>query len=237
MGWQALVSHASGKCHKTHFDRKQMFFKPKPARAAKPQSTNSSNVDSASTPKSDTIIVDNEPRIDLILQSSQKQKAEIVWAIKVVCSSYSNNSCFDVSQVFKCMFPDSEIAKSFELGADKLKYVINFGLAPYFEDMLGELLKKSDHHVISFDESLNDVTQNCQMDILVRFFDSIICKVKVRYLDSIFLGHSTHQDLYDQFSNAILKLDSNIEKRMNILNLLTLEVVGFIHYMVFLNME
>ena len=37
---QALVSHASGKCHKTDFDRKQMFFKPKPARAAKPQSTN-----------------------------------------------------------------------------------------------------------------------------------------------------------------------------------------------------
>ena len=140
MGRQALVSHASGKCHKTHFDRKQIFFKPKPARAAKPQSTNSSNVDSASTSsKSDTIIVNNEPRIDLMLQSSQKQKADIVWAIKVVCSSYSNNSCFDVSQVFKCMFPDSEIAKSFELGADKLKYVINFGLAPYFKDMLGEL--------------------------------------------------------------------------------------------------
>ena len=149
MGRQALVSHASGKCHKTHIYRKQMFFKPEPARAAKPQSNNSSNVDSASTSsKSDTIIVDNEPRIDLMLQSSQKQKAEIVWAIKVVCSGYSNNSCFDVSQVFKCMLPDSEIAKSFELGADKLKYVINFGLAPYFKDMLGELLKKSDHYVI-----------------------------------------------------------------------------------------
>ena len=53
-----------------------------------------------------------------------------------------------------------------------------------------------------FDESLNDVTQNCQMDILVKFFDSITCKVKVRYLDSRFLGHSTHQDFYDQFSNA-----------------------------------
>ena len=86
-----------------------MFFKPKPARAAKPQSTNSSNVDSASTSsKSDTIIV-NEPRLDLMSQSSQKHKAEIVWAIKVVCSSYSNNSCFDVSQVFKCMFPDSDL--------------------------------------------------------------------------------------------------------------------------------
>ena len=107
------------------------------------------------------------------------------------------------------MFPDSEIAKSFELVADKLKYVINFGLAPYFKDMLGEIWKKSEHYVISFDESLNDVTQNCQMDILVRFFDSITCNVKVRYLDSRFLGHSTHQDLYDQFSNAILKLDSN----------------------------
>ena len=29
MGRQALLSHASGKSHKKHFDRKQLFFKPK----------------------------------------------------------------------------------------------------------------------------------------------------------------------------------------------------------------
>ena len=33
------------------------------------------------------------------------------------------------------MFPDNKIAKSFELGATKLKYVIIFGTAPYFRDI------------------------------------------------------------------------------------------------------
>ena len=90
------------------------------------------------------------------------------------------------------MFPDSRIAKSFELGvtklkyiisfriaqsfelgATKLKYVINFRIAPYFRDILYNHLQKSDCFVISFDESLNDYTQNCQMDILIRYFDHV----------------------------------------------------------------
>ena len=81
------------------------------------------------------------------------------------------------------MFPDSKIAKSFELGATKLKYVINFGIAPYFRD----ILQRSDCFVISFDESLNDYTQNCQMDILIRYFDHVDDRVKTHYLDSNFL--------------------------------------------------
>ena len=65
------------------------------------------------------------------------------------------------------------------------------------------MLKKSDLYVISFDESLNDVTQSCQMDVLIRYFDSIDRKVKMRYLDSSFLGHSTHHDLFDQYNIAV----------------------------------
>ena len=95
-----------------------------------------------------------------MLKDSQKQKTEIVWALKSVLSGYFNNSCAVISKIFTCMFPDSKIAKSFELGATKLKYVINFGIAPYFKDILYNHLKKSNCFVISFDESLNDYTQN-----------------------------------------------------------------------------
>ena len=34
------------------------------------------------------------------------------------------------------MFPDSKIVKSFALGADKLRYLITYGIAPYFYDLL-----------------------------------------------------------------------------------------------------
>ena len=93
------------------------------------------------------------------------------------------------------MFPDSKIAKSFELGATKPKYVINFGIAPYFRNVLYNHLQKSDCF-ISFDESLKDYTQNCQMDLLIRYFDHVEDRVKVCYLDSKFFGHAIHQDLF-----------------------------------------
>ena len=105
------------------------------------------------------------------------------------------------------MFPDSKISKFFE--STKYKYVINFGIAPYFRDILYNHLQKSDCFVISFDESLNDYTQNCQRDILIRYFDHVENRVKVRYLDSKFFGHATHQDLFIQFTQALFKLDTN----------------------------
>ena len=63
-------------------------------------------------------------------------------------SGYSNNSCADISKIFTCMFPDSKIAKSFELRATKLKYGINFGIALYFRDILYNHLQKSDLKIL-----------------------------------------------------------------------------------------
>ena len=51
------------------------------------------------------------------------------------------------------MFHDSKIAKSFKLGADKLRYTVNHGLAPYFKNILVANVQKSDVYAISFDES------------------------------------------------------------------------------------
>ena len=48
------------------------------------------------------------------------------------------------------MFPDSKIAKDMGLGADKVKYVINFGIGPVFKNALTERIKKSKYYVFSF---------------------------------------------------------------------------------------
>ena len=47
------------------------------------------------------------------------------------------------------------------------------------------------------------------MDIIIRYFDHVENRVKVRYLDSKFFGHATHQDLFIQFTQALFKLDTN----------------------------
>ena len=51
------------------------------------------------------------------------------------------------------MFPNSKIAKSFHVDPGNLKYIFNFGLAPFFKTILAGKLKKSEHNVISYDES------------------------------------------------------------------------------------
>ena len=56
-----------------------------------------------------------------MLKDSQKQKAEIVWTLKLVLSGYSNNICADISKIFTCMFPDSKIAKPLNLEPPNLK--------------------------------------------------------------------------------------------------------------------
>ena len=37
---------------------------------------------------------------------------------------------------FQKMFPDSSIAKSYQQGRTKIKYVLQFGIAPYIKDLV-----------------------------------------------------------------------------------------------------
>ena len=75
------------------------------------------------------------------------------------------------------------------MGADMIRYLVNGGLAPYFRDKLVNDVNRSKFLSVCFDESLNQITQTCQMDITVRFWDVNI--VQVRYWDSSFMGHTT----------------------------------------------
>ena len=204
MGRQALVSHASGQKHKTLTHRSQSFFQRKNATVS---STKESKVSEAS---SDT----NKPLcsnqiVEISYNNTDKVKAEIYWVLKCITGSYSNNSCNNIATLFQNMFPDSEIAKKFQLGPNKVKYVTNYGIKPYIKDLLVESIKKSDCYIVSFDESLNKVTQNCEMDLLLRYFDSSDDRVKVRYFDSQFLGHATHGDLLHHFNEATKDLNPN----------------------------
>ena len=102
--------------------------------------------------------------------------------MKSISAGYSNNSNADCSHLFLSMFPEPNIAKKYHLGPDKLRYSVNFGLSPYFKNILMESIKKSAHFVISFDESLNKATQLSELDFLVRYFDKLEMKVSTRYV-------------------------------------------------------
>ena len=58
-------------------------------------------------------------------------------------------------------FPDSKTASRIKMRRTKLSYV-QHGLYPYFKSIFEDNLKRADCYVISFDESLNEFTQNCK---------------------------------------------------------------------------
>ena len=98
--------------------------------------------------------------------------AEIIWTVKTVVSHYSCSSSANTNTLFQKMFPDSAIARKFSCGETKCSYLIQFGLAPYFKEYLSNKIQKPGTiFVVSFDESLNKVLQEEQMDLLLRFWD------------------------------------------------------------------
>ena len=134
-------------------------------------------------------------------------KAEIIWVLKNVMSGFSLRSCDGISDCFKEMFPDSKIANKFSLARTKCSYMITYGIAPYFASLRLEDIKHSDNFSISFDELLNSLTANEQMDIAITFWDKLNSKVEGRYLTSIFLRHTRADNLLKAFQETTSKLE------------------------------
>ncbi|KAL6491508.1 hypothetical protein MHYP_G00018590 [Metynnis hypsauchen] len=84
------------------------------------------------------------------------------------------------------MFPDSNIAKTFTCGPNKIAYIARFGLADFIKRELIRAL--TGPYVLMFDESFNSTTKSKQLDLHVLFWSN-------GYVQSRFMGHGTAQDL------------------------------------------
>ena len=129
--------------------------------------------------------------------------AEILWTLKTVKNHGSYKANENIEKIFHRMFPDSSIARKFSCGEKKTAYYAVFGIAPYLENLLQENLNKK-KFVLLFDESLNIMKQEKQMDIHIRFWQQN--RVSTVYFNSIFLGHSSSSDIYEAFMSSIVKL-------------------------------
>ncbi|CAF3943508.1 unnamed protein product [Rotaria sp. Silwood1] len=61
----------------------------------------------------------------------QVTRAETLWAINAARHGYSYLSCDESGDLFKTMFPDSDIAQKFKMERTKLSYMISHGLDPF----------------------------------------------------------------------------------------------------------
>ena len=74
--------------------------------------------------------------LELTVTKSQTPSAAMRWALQSIMKGHSNNPSSNISPLFKAMFPNSKLVESFALGADKLRYLITYGISPYFYDLL-----------------------------------------------------------------------------------------------------
>ena len=107
--------------------------------------------------------------LDSLAVPTSALRPEVLWTLKVISSHYSLRSCLGLKERFEAMFSDSEIAKSFKLMKTKYDYFINFGLAPYFKDLLVKEIKVANIFNVLFDESLNKVLQEEQVNVQFRY--------------------------------------------------------------------
>ncbi|KAJ8869850.1 hypothetical protein PR048_028859 [Dryococelus australis] len=205
MGKRTLRSHMAGKKHVAAvFCREQSAsFKTFLNTATKPDSqcvNQTSSTEAAVAPCSSYSVVQVAPHFELKPPVSLsafvlKEKSGVL--------------------LFPLMFPDSEIASKLNLHKTKIDYTILYGLAPYFHGGLLEMCSQCQNFVAGFDESLNEVCQKGQMDVMIRFWSDKDNEVCTRYFGSVFLGHTTAADLLDGFIEALGWLD--VKKFMQVL--------------------
>ena len=64
------------------------------------------------------------------------------------------------------MFPDSKVSIKMELGHGKICYVVNKG---NFKQILKDKMLLPNCFIVGFNKSLNQVTQQCDMDLVIVF--------------------------------------------------------------------
>ena len=125
------VSHMKGKKDIVNSKLITCFSQPKSVSLVQPVVTGIDDAPSASSVQPLTVSI------------SQKKKKKIL-------KQYI---------LLKIMFSDSQIASEFKMSRTKLIYLINFGVAPYFWQMLVYEIDCCSFLTMSFDENLNKVRQ------------------------------------------------------------------------------
>ena len=134
--------------------------------------------------------------------------AEARWALFTAKHNLSFLSSDHASKLFKVMFPDSQIAKSFASGRTKTAAVITEALAPHFHAKTVSNL--SNPFSILLDESNDRVDKSCI--ILVKLLDPQVGNVCTRFLDMPVVNIGTAQNIFDALKESLEKHNLSFTK-------------------------
>jgi hypothetical protein len=115
---------------------------------------------------------------------------EVLWCLKIAVRRYSFQRSYGTAELFKCMFPDSDIASDFSLDATKTSYLTGYGLSQFFHKETVHLLKTSNSFFcFEFDKTTTN-SEEKQLNTNHRFWCDKKRMIVVHYYESHFLGHA-----------------------------------------------
>lgn len=134
-------------------------------------------------------------------------KAEAMFALSVVSKSIPFSWGDTATEMYHCMFADSEIAKRFSCGRVKLSRVVSDGLGPYFKaQVVGELCEPNVYYSLMIDETPKPEQRVQQLDVLVRYFSNNQQQVVVEHVQSFDLGRATAEVIVGCVEEAMTDL-------------------------------
>ena len=184
-GVNALVRHSETEAHKGSMlqTRNQSTFK-------------------ASASGSVALCVPSKPEIVLTTEE-HTLKAEIIHCLDIIQNNLPFRSSDGDNEMCKEMFPDSEIAKSYAQKSTKVKYMIQFGIAPVIQQLVLDDIKGNPFS-FRFNETTSKQIKK-QYDGYATYFSSIHNDVLTSYLGILFVGKCTATDLLGDME-VMLKL-------------------------------
>ena len=145
MGVKALETNAKGEKHKQSINNTSHARIP-----GKESLHNSQKLMKFAVVVKGKLPTQNQQTIFTVANNQLAKQAEVKWALEVDMCKQSCSSCDSKSELLTSILPDSNIAKDFTCAQTKCKYIMCFGLAPNFTDLLKNTLEV-DHVVSQFD--------------------------------------------------------------------------------------
>ena len=136
MGGSALDYHAKSAKHQKNLkvsegmDIRSMFNKNSQQSTAAKQET---TFNQETTTKQGAAGTAKQGSIYVFTQKENSFNVEILWCLHMVLAHDSYNSHCDLSKLFRRMFPDSNVQKTFSVGKTKCRCTFLYGIAPEFE--------------------------------------------------------------------------------------------------------
>ena len=161
---------------------------------------------------------------NVVLQSSASEvkfsfeenvrKAEIIQALKLVDSNQSFALTNGDGDRFAAMFPDSKIAASYKQNETKMKYTIQYGIAPYFREQLNDDVRKK-AFTFKFDETTNQQVKK-QYDGCFQYWSERFGCFKVSYCGTLMVDHCPSEKLMEHFFEFINKANLDVSLMLHV---------------------